>query len=114
MKSSFQLKINLMVISFISFLFSNSALAKSVYAITDHQDSTLKAYKIVGDQLQYQADVNDIRAESVVPVRLELDEIVVKELLEFLDKIWVNGEFDKYVSEKDYLAFRAAIEDFWR
>ena len=58
MKSSFQIRVILATISLTSFIFSNSALAKSVYAITDHQASTLKAYKIVGDQLQYQANVN--------------------------------------------------------
>jgi len=36
---------------------NNSAHAKSVYAITDHHASTLKAYDIQGDKLEYQADV---------------------------------------------------------
>jgi len=36
---------------------TNSAHAKSVYAITDHINSTLKAYEIKGNQLEYQADV---------------------------------------------------------
>ena len=58
MKPSSQLIIALAIISFTSFLFCNSALAKSVYAITDHEASTLKAYKIIGDQLQYQANVD--------------------------------------------------------
>lgn len=55
-----------------------------------------------------------LKAEPRVPVGRELDESVVKELLELLDKLWLDGEFDKYVSEKDYLALRAALEDFWR
>ncbi len=37
---------------------TNQARAKSVYAITDHELSTLKAYMIDGDQLEYQEDVN--------------------------------------------------------
>lgn len=37
---------------------TDSAIAKSVYAITEHHISKLKAYKITGDQLAYQADVN--------------------------------------------------------
>jgi hypothetical protein len=36
---------------------ANSAQAKTVYAITDHVNSTLRAYEIYGDQLKYQADV---------------------------------------------------------
>ncbi len=56
----------------------------------------------------------DIRAEPRVSIRREFDESVVKELLKLLDKLWLDGEFDKYLSEKDYLALRAALEDFWR
>jgi len=36
---------------------ANKSQAKSVYAITDHHSSTLKAYDIQGDKLEYQADV---------------------------------------------------------
>ncbi len=43
---------------FICIIGANQAIAKSVYAITDHEASTLKAYMIDGDQLQYQEDVN--------------------------------------------------------
>jgi hypothetical protein len=47
-------------------------------------------------------------------VREELDAAVVDEMLEWVDKLWLAGEFGKYVSEKEYLALRAAMYDFWR
>ncbi len=47
-------------------------------------------------------------------MRQELDAAAVDELLEWVDKLWLGGEFDKYVSEKEYLALRSAIDDFWR
>ena len=56
----------------------------------------------------------DVRAASIVSVREELDADVVDELLEWVDKMWVAGEFDKYVSEKEYFALREAMDDFWR
>ncbi len=56
----------------------------------------------------------DVRAASIVSVREELDADVVNELLEWLDKMWLDGEFDKYVSEKEYWALRAVMDDFWR
>ena len=49
-----------MVSVFVTFVCSvglNFANAKSVYAITDHHSSTLRAYDIQGDQLEYQYDV---------------------------------------------------------
>ena len=39
---------------------ASSAVAKSVYAITDHHASKLQAYKIQDSNLVYQADVNVI------------------------------------------------------
>ena len=49
----------LIVVTAICFLAGiNSAIAKSVYAITDHGASTLKAYRIQGNQLEYQANVD--------------------------------------------------------
>ena len=57
-----KLLINLIMIVVIGFFYCSVGIrsldAKSVYSITDHHASTLRAYKIVGDQLEYQADVN--------------------------------------------------------
>ena len=44
-------------LTFVCAISNNFAHAKSVYAITDHHASTLRAYDIQGDQLEYQADV---------------------------------------------------------
>jgi parallel beta-helix repeat protein len=53
-----KITVALIVVTIISFFAGiNSARAKSVYAITEHDASTLKAYKILGNQLQEQANV---------------------------------------------------------
>ena len=53
-----KIKVALIVVTTIFFFAGiNSATAKSVYAITDHDASTLKAYKIQGNQLQEQANI---------------------------------------------------------
>jgi hypothetical protein len=44
-------------LTFVCVLSTSSAQAKTVYAITDHINSTLRAYDIQGDKLEYQTDV---------------------------------------------------------
>jgi len=50
----------------------NSARAKSVYAITDHHAGALKAYKIQGNQLEYQANV-EVTNYELGPVDVTVD-----------------------------------------
>jgi len=50
------LRVVLVMVGTVCTVGANSAQAKSVYAITDHNASTLKAYEIQGDQLEYQED----------------------------------------------------------
>ena len=52
------IRIVLLLVTFVCAVFANSAHAKSVYAITDHEKSTLRAYDIQVDQLEYQDDVD--------------------------------------------------------
>jgi len=88
-----KIKVALMVVTIISFLAStNSAIAKSVYAITDHDASTLKAYKIQGNQLQEQANVyatNDDAGGITIDSNLELLFITYEGSAKI---VWINAK----------------------
>ncbi len=74
---------------------ANQAIAKSVYAITDHYAGTLKAYKIDGDQLQYQeADVN-VTNYAYGPVDVTIDSNLELLFITYEDAgkiVWVNAK----------------------
>lgn len=67
--------------------------AKSVYVITDHHASTLRAYKIVSDQIEYQADV-DVTDYATGAVDVAIDSKLELLFITYEDagKItWVNA-----------------------
>lgn len=68
--------------------------AKSVYAITDHHASTLRAYKIMGDQLEYQATVYVTNyASGAVDVTIDSNLELLFITYEDAGKIvWVNAK----------------------
>jgi len=94
MKTSLKIKITLAVILFTSFLFCHSAIAKSLYAITDHHASTLKAYKIIDDELEYQEDVNVVDyATGAVDVTIDSNLELLFITYEDAGKIvWANAK----------------------
>jgi len=51
----------------------NFAQAKSVYVITDHHGNTVKAYKIQGNQFEYQTDAKDLPNHGNGPVGIDID-----------------------------------------
>ncbi|HIJ53266.1 MAG TPA: hypothetical protein HPP66_08950 [Planctomycetes bacterium] len=93
-----KLLINLIVIIIIGFVHCfvsiRSAEAKSVYSITDHHASTLRAYKIVSDQLEYQANVDVTNyASGAVDVTIDSNLELLFITYEDAGKIvWVNAK----------------------
>ncbi len=56
----------------------------------------------------------DVKAEPVVSGRRELEVVDVDEMIAWLDAIWEEGGLKSYMKKKEYLAFREALENFWR
>jgi len=44
---------------------------------------------------------------------MNADPVSIKELLQWLDKIWLDGDLKEFMTEEEYLEFRKAIEEFW-
>jgi hypothetical protein len=44
---------------------------------------------------------------------MNADPVSMKELLQWLDKIWLDGDLKEFMTEEEYLEFRKAIEEFW-
>ena len=59
-----------LLLTFICAVGTSSAYAKSVYAITDHDNSTIKVYDIQEDELEYQAEAEVDEYGDVVSVTI--------------------------------------------
>lgn len=56
--------ISLFILFFVIAAFAKTAQSKSVYVITKHGDSTVKAYDIQDDQIQYQATAENLQSHE--------------------------------------------------
>jgi len=73
---------------------SSTALAKSLYAVADHDTSTLKAYDIQGNQLEYQANSN-ITNYGTGAVDITIDSNLKLLFVTYANSpviVWVNAE----------------------
>jgi len=86
--------VTLAVVALTCLTVTNSAIAKSAYAITDHHASTLKAYRIIDDELEYQEDVNVIDyATGAVDVTIDSNLELLFITYEDAGKIvWANAK----------------------
>ena len=41
----------------------------------------------------------------------EIKEVNIKQMLERLDEMWLDGDLDEHMTEDEYLEFRKAVED---
>lgn len=59
----------------------------------------------------------DITPATTVSARrkaLEVKKVNIKEILNWLDKIWLDGDLQGHITEQEYLEFRQAIRRLLR
>lgn len=82
------------ILMIVQALGTGTAQGKSLYAITEHHISKMKAYKINGDQLAYQADVN-VTNYATGAVGLAIDSNLHRLFITYEDAgkvVWANAK----------------------
>jgi hypothetical protein len=97
---------------------SSIGKAVSVGKDTDLMLSVFQSQKARPERLRAKSQkFYDITPETTISAKqkqldaMKIDPASIKEILEWLDEIWLNGDLKESMTEEDYLEFRKAIEE---